>query len=129
MITKSNLLMVALLQVALLGATSAADKKPDECGLASIYTNASEETASGEDTFAENFTAAHRTLPFGALVGVNNRENGRRVVVRITDRGPHVDKRIIDVSQVAARELDISGLTQVCLNVLWIPESRQAGGK
>jgi len=122
MITKLHLLMVALLQVALLGPTNAADRKPDECGLASLYSSVSEETASGEDTQAEHFTAAHRSLPFGTLVRVDNRQNGRWSVVRITDRGPFVKGRIIDVSQVAARQLGISGLTQVCINILWIPE-------
>lgn len=119
---KSHLAVVAVLQVALLGPTTAADRQPDECGLASFYSNASEETASGEDTFAENFTAAHRTLPFGTLVRVENKETGRWAVVRITDRGPFIKGRIIDVSQVAARELRISGLTPVCLNITWIPE-------
>ena len=42
--------------------------------------------------------------------------------MRITDRGPFISGRIIDVSQVAARDLGISGLTPVCLNILWIPE-------
>ncbi len=88
MITKSHLLVVALLQVALLGPTNAADRKPDECGLASFYSNVSEETASGEDTQAEDFTAAYRKLPFGTLVHVNNQDNGRYTVMRITDRGP-----------------------------------------
>jgi rare lipoprotein A len=127
MIKKSTLLVVALLQVALLGPVSSTDKKPDECGIASVYSNVSNETASGEDTRAEDFTAAHRSLPFGTLVHVDNRENGHSAVVRVTDRGPHIDKRIIDVSQVAARELGISGLTQVCLNIAWTPKSRQAG--
>lgn len=122
MITKPNLLVAALLQVSLLGPASAAERKPDECGLASFYSSVSEETASGEDTYAENYTAAHRTLPFGTLVHVDNRENERWAVVRITDRGPFIEGRVIDVSRVAARQLGISGLTQVCLNVLWIPE-------
>lgn len=113
-----------LLQVALLGPTTAADQGPDECGLASLYSSASEETASGEDTLPENFTAAHRSLPFGTLVYVDNKENGRWTVVRITDRGPFIGGRIIDVSQVAARALGISGLTPVCLSIKWMPESR-----
>lgn len=108
MIAKSSLLVVVLLQVTLLQPASAADKKPDECGLASVYTSASEETASDEDTVADSFTAAHRTLPFGTLVRVENQKNGRSAVVRITDRDPTIDGRIIDVSQVAARELGIS---------------------
>ena len=127
-ITTATLLAVALLPAALLGAASAADGKPDECGLASFYSGVSEATASGEDTRAEDFTAAHRTLPFGTLIRVDNRKNGRWTVVRITDRGPTISGRIIDISQVAARALDISGLTQVCLNILWVPEQRPPGG-
>jgi len=122
MSTKLHLAVIALLQVAFLGPMSAADRKPDECGLASVYASVSEETASGEDTYAENFTAAHRTLPFGSLVRVDNQKNKRWSVVRITDRGPFIEGRIIDVSQVAARELGITGLTQVCINIQWIPE-------
>ena len=122
MITKSHLLVVALLQGFLLGLASAADRKPDECGLASVYATATEETASGEDTLPGNFTAAHRTLPFGTLVRVDNQKTGGSAVVRITDRGPFISGRIIDVSQAAARDLGISGLTPVCLNILSIPE-------
>ncbi len=126
---KSQLLAIALLQVVLLQPACAADKKPDECGLASVYSSASEVTASDEDTLPENFTAAHRTLPFGTLVHVENKKNGRWAVVRITDRGPTIDGRIIDISQVAARALDISGLAQVCLSIVWMPESRAVDGK
>jgi len=128
MITKSYLLVVALLQVALLGPAGATDRKPDECGFASVYSSVSEATASGEDTLAEDFTAAHRSLGFGTLVQVDNPETGRSAVVRITDRGPFIAGRIIDISQVAARALGISGLTQVCLNITWIPESRPVAG-
>ena len=124
MIAKSALFAVALLQVALLQPTIAADGKTDECGLASVYSTESEETASGEDTRRENLTAAHRSLPFGTMVRVDNQENGRSAVVRITDRGPFISGKVIDVSQIAARELGISGLTQVCLNILSITEIR-----
>ena len=127
--TKSHLAMIALLQVALLGSMSAADRKPDECGLASVYATVSEETASGEDTLSDDFTAAHRTLPFGTLVHVDNKKNGRWTVVRITDRGPTIDGRVIDISQIAARALDISGLAQVCLSIVWIPEDRPVAKK
>ena len=127
MSTASHLVVIGLLQAALLGPMSAVDRKPDECGLASVYTTMSEETASGEDTLAENFTAAHRTLPFGTLVRVDNQKNQRWAVVRITDRGPYIAGRIIDVSQIAARQLGFSGLTQVCINIQWIPENRAVG--
>jgi rare lipoprotein A len=123
MYPKSIFLVAAFLQVALLGPTSADDSKSDECGLASVYSTHSEATTSGEDTQPENFTAAHRSLPFGTLVHVDNQENGRSAIVRITDRGPFTTGRIIDLSQVAARELRISGLTRVCLNILSISEN------
>jgi rare lipoprotein A len=55
------------------------------------------------------FTAAHRTLPFGSRVRVTNTANGRQVVVRINDRGPFVQGRIIDLSRAAATFLGIVG--------------------
>jgi len=115
MIKKSHFLMAASLQVALFGPTSAAISKSDECGLASVYSTNSEETASGEDTRPPDFTGAHRSLPFGTLVQVGNQENGRS--------GPFVGGRIIDLSGIAARELRISGLAQVCLNILPVQET------
>lgn len=126
---KLALLAGVLLQAALLGSACAADGIPDECGLASFYSNVSNETASGEDTLAEDYTAAHRTLPFATLVLVENQKNGRWTVVRITDRVPTIGGRVIDLSQIAARALDISGLAQVCLSIIWTPESRTVGKK
>jgi rare lipoprotein A len=79
----------------------APEGKPDQCGLASVYSTLSEEAASGQDTNVNDRTAAHRSLPFGTLTRVDNQENGRSAVVRITDRGPFVSGRIIDVSQIA----------------------------
>jgi rare lipoprotein A len=54
-------------------------------------------------------TAAHRTLPFETMVRVTNLNNGKSTTVRITDRGPFVDNRIIDLSQAAAREIESIG--------------------
>lgn len=122
----SHALGVAFLAAAVLEPATAAVSKPDECGVASVYATASEETASGEDTQPKNFTAAHRSLPFGTLVKVINRDNGRSAVVRITDRGPFVSGRIIDVSRVAAGELGITGLAQVCLEIMSLPEIQPA---
>ena len=126
-VAKLHLIATALLQLLLLEPTHAADREPDECGLASVYSSLSEETASGEDTSAKNLTAAHRSLPFQTMVLVENKENGRSVVVRITDRGPLVGGRIIDVSQAAAHELGFADLTKVCLKILSNPEDRPAG--
>lgn len=64
-------------------------------------------TASGERFDMNGLTAAHRTLPFGTRVRVRNTRNGREVVVRINDRGPHVKGRILDLSQAAAAALGL----------------------
>lgn len=62
-------------------------------------------TASGEIYDENKMTAAHKTLPFGTTVRVTNLANGKKVVVRINDRGPFVEGRIIDLSYRAAGEL------------------------
>ena len=62
-------------------------------------------TASGETLQRGTFTAAHRTLPFGTRVRVTNLSNGRSVIVRINDRGPHRRHRVIDLAHGAASEL------------------------
>lgn len=66
-------------------------------------------TASGEVYDMEDMTAAHKRLPFGTRVQVYNVDNGLRTEVRINDRGPFVDGRIIDLSQAAARAIDMLG--------------------
>lgn len=84
-----------------------------ESGKAAYYHGG--RTASGELSGPTGFTAAHRSLPFGTMVRVTNIRNGRSVIVRINDRGPHGGGRIIDVSRAAARELDMisSGTAKV----------------
>jgi rare lipoprotein A len=88
-----------------------------ESGLASIYGNrdgyAGRKTASGDRMNPHALTAAHRSLPFGSRVRVTNRKNGRSAIVRISDRGPFVRGRIIDVTPAAARALGLSGLAPV----------------
>ncbi len=80
-------------------------------GLASWYGKEfkGRRTASGEKFDPAGLTAAHPTLPFGSLVRVTNTKTGQNVVVRINDRGPYTHKRLIDVSQAAARELGLIG--------------------
>ena len=77
-------------------------------------------TASGERYDADELTAAHRTLPFGTRVKVTNLDNDRSVVVRVNDRGPFKDGRIIDVSKKAADQLGFvnAGLARVKIQVL-----------
>lgn len=65
--------------------------------------------SNGETYDMYKLTAAHRTLPFETMVRVTNLNNGRSTTVRITDRGPFVDNRIIDLSLAAAREIDSVG--------------------
>ncbi len=66
-------------------------------------------TASGEVYDMEEMTAAHKRLPFGTRVQVQNLDNGLRTEVRINDRGPFVDDRVIDLSMAAAREIEMLG--------------------
>lgn len=83
-------------------------------------------TASGETYDMEKLTAAHRTLPFGAKVRVQNLVNQRSVEVRINDRGPFVKDRIIDLSHAAAQVIGMQGIANVRLEVLSIPQTRAA---
>lgn len=78
------------------------------------------ETASGEKYRQSAMTAAHKTLPFDTEVRVTNLSNDRSVKVRINDRGPYVDGRIIDLSKGAARKIDMinSGVAPVKVEVL-----------
>ena len=64
-------------------------------------------TASGERMHHDSLTCAHRTYPFGTMLRVTNPANGKSVIVRVTDRGPYVKGRIIDLSARAAREIGI----------------------
>ena len=82
-----------------------------ETGVASWYGDPyhGRRAANGEIYDMEQMTAAHRTLPFGTWVQVENLANQKSVVVRVTDRGPFVDGRIIDLSRAAARAIDMIG--------------------
>jgi rare lipoprotein A len=77
-------------------------------------------TASGERFDATELTAAHRHLPFGTIVRVTNKQNGRSVEVRINDRGPWRGGRIIDVTSAAANILDMkrAGVVPVELEII-----------
>ena len=77
-------------------------------------------TANGETYNKYNYTAAHRTLPFGTRIKVVRVDNGRSVVVRVNDRGPNSPSRIIDLSRAAAEQLDMinDGIVKVELELL-----------
>ena len=93
------------------------DRGYDETGIASWYgpTFHSKPTANGETYNQDDVTAAHKTLPMPSWVEVQNLDNGRRLVVRINDRGPFVDGRIIDLSRRSAQLLGVDrpGLARV----------------
>lgn len=93
-----------------------------EEGVASYYADSlhGNLTASEEPYDKNAMTAAHRTLAFGTKVKVTNLDNGKSVVVRINDRGPHTGGRIIDVSGAAADKLGLkdSGTARVELEIV-----------
>ena len=90
-----------------------------QCGKAAWY-DLSGQTASGERSDGSVLAAAHRSLPFGTKVRVENLSNGREVVVRINDRGPFVGGRVIDVTRAAAEKLGMiqSGTAKVRVSVV-----------
>ena len=87
--------------------TSVAQEIFVQYGQASFYADKfnGEKTASGEIFSNDKLTAAHLTLPFGSMVKVTNLKNHRSIVVRINDRGPYVEGRIIDLTKMADRML------------------------
>ena len=91
-------------------------------GVASFYGYdfAGRPTANGEIFNPNALTAASKTLPFGTLVRVTNRSNGRSVVVRINDRGPYVGNRTIDLSRAAAADIGMlnSGVASVDVEIV-----------
>ena len=83
-------------------------------------------TSNGEVFDTNQMTAAHKTLPFNTLVKVTNLDNGRSAVVRINDRGPFVEGRIIDLSRTAAEDIDMvgRGVARVSLEIVsFAPEA------
>ena len=91
-------------------------------GIASYYAEAfhGRLTANGETFDMNAMTCAHLTLPFGTILRVTNLDNERTTTVRINDRGPYVEGRIIDLSRGAARTLDMieSGTANVLIEVI-----------
>jgi rare lipoprotein A len=99
--------------------------KGEERGLASWYgyPHHGKRTASGEIYDMNELTCAHRTLPLGTRLLVTNLDNGRSVEVRVNDRGPFVDGRILDLSYAAARMLGAErpGVIRVSIRVIALP--------
>jgi len=102
--------------------TNHIEVSPIETGKASFYANKHQKksTASGE-LYDQNLkTAAHRKLPFGTMIKITNTTNGKSVVARVNDRGPHVKGRIVDLSKSAFSSIanTASGVIPVELQVV-----------
>ena len=123
-----DLIRGALLVIALAGCAA---KAPPQLGVASWYGKdfAGKPTASGEPFRPGRRTAAHRTLPFGTVVKVTSPDTGRSVRVVITDRGPFVAGRIVDLSRKAARRIGMieRGVAPVELRVVGCREGYPRG--
>jgi rare lipoprotein A len=102
-----------------------------ETGVASWYGKPfhGRRTASGERYDMHAMTAAHRTMPLPSYAKVRNLANGKEVIVRVNDRGPFRDGRVIDLSRAAARKLGFSGLAQVEVRRLTNDEIRTGAWK
>jgi len=115
MLSRTMAVVIALCALPL----PAGAKVKAEKGFASWYGHDEEgrRTASGEIMDSKRLTAAHPSLPFGSIVQVTNQRNGRTVLVRINDRGPHKPNRIIDLTPVAAAQLGMQrrGLAPVTI--------------
>jgi rare lipoprotein A len=87
--------------------------------------------SNGEVYDMNAMTAAHRTLPLGSIVRVTNAASGKSAVVRITDRGPFIEGRIIDLSQAAAKQIGLvqKGTGRVRVEVLKTPQPIESGGR
>ena len=107
----------------------------DPRGEASYYADrfAGQTTASGETFDPAALTAAHPSLPFGTRVRVTRvgGERRRAVTVRINDRGPYADDRIIDLSEAAARQIGMidEGVVEVRIEVLELPPDAEASSE
>jgi rare lipoprotein A len=103
------------------------DPNYEEVGIASWYGPGfhGESTANGERFDKMAMTAAHRTLPLPSIVKVTNLKNNKMVVVRVNDRGPFANDRIIDLSKRAAQEIDMIGTGTAKVRVEYLPEATE----
>lgn len=136
----TTLVALAVVALALPGASARADRQSSSPGMAEITSAIgrgivtvqegvvswygaqfhNRKTASGERFDSAALTMAHPSLPFGTVARVTNLRNGRSVVVRVNDRGPFVGKRIADLSEAAATEIGMlrKGLAKVRIEVM-----------
>ena len=122
--------------LAAIGSASCIERQPAvpgeyvEEGVASWYGDPfnGRRTSNGEVYDMHQFTAAHRTLPFGAIVRVTNLRNGKQTEVRINDRGPFVANRVIDLSLSAAQAIEMVGTGTAPVRLEIIERAESAGG-
>ena len=150
MITLKRIVLGAMIAAAAAAASYAADadvdapeitettkpveiKRQIQTGLAAYYhaTFQGRRTACGESFNHNALTAAHKTLPFGTLVRVVNLRNRRSVIVRVNDRGPMEQERIIDLTHRAAQALGFvsQGMTRVTVEVVAASETANSDAK
>jgi rare lipoprotein A len=117
---KSNFILAVIFATALFTGTTTQSDAQTQSGIASVYTSKQgTKTASGKRLNDGALTAAHRTLPFGTKVRVTNKRNGRSVVVTITDRGPFIRGRVIDLTMAGANAIGMGfGLAPVAVDRL-----------
>jgi rare lipoprotein A len=119
---KTKLILAVTFAMALMFGTSdqSTAQSRNQTGIASVYsTKHGSRTASGRPLRNGALTAAHRSLPFGTRVRVTNQRTGRSVVVTVTDRGPFVRGRVIDLTPAGASAIGMGyGLAPVRLDVM-----------
>jgi rare lipoprotein A len=120
-VVKYNFMLAVIFATALFVGTTTTHHQSHaqaQSGIASVYTTKhGTKTASGKRLHDGALTAAHRSLPFGTKVRVTNKRNGRSVVVTITDRGPFIRGRVIDLTMAGANAIGMGyGLAPVTLS-------------
>jgi rare lipoprotein A len=112
--------------VAIIGFMALSVSAAQEYGMASVYSTKFQgsRTASGEIFNHNNFTAAHRTLPFGSLVKITRTDNGKTVIVKINDRGPFVSDRVMDISKAAATKLGFGSVEEARVKIEEVKDSK-----
>lgn len=112
-------------------AHTATAREPVQHGKVSWYGRAfaGRKTASGERFDPRALTMAHRTLPLGAIVEVTNEANGKRVQLRVNDRGPYCKGRVADLSHAASERLGFAdkGVIEATIRVVALPDDDSSG--
>lgn len=122
-------LLFALLALATFATTATAQSEKTTQGYATYYGSKwhGRRAADGSVFSNDSLTCAHKTLPFGTVLHVRNPKNGKEVVVKVTDRGPFRRNTLIDLSQAAAKEIDMLRSGVVMVEVTPLPSLGKDG--